>query len=106
MTANARFPVPPGVAATAHITSDSYDELYKLSVEQPEKFWDQQARSLIQWRSLWTKVVSWDFTQANVQWFVGGSSTSVKTASTATFFIEERRSRSCGRGTIRARCGG
>ena len=71
MTANARFPVPEGVASNAHITATSYDELYRHSVEHPEKFWDQQARSLIQWHSLWTKVVSWDFVQANVQWFVG-----------------------------------
>jgi len=72
MTTNARFPVPPGVASKAHINATSYEELYRLSVESPEKFWDKQARSLIQWRSLWRKVVSWDFAQANVQWFVGG----------------------------------
>ena len=72
MTANARFPVPAGVASSAHISSDTYEELYKSSVEHPEKFWDQQARSLVQWHSLWNKVVSWDFVQANVQWFVGG----------------------------------
>ena len=72
MTANARFPVPATVASRAHITSEWYNELYRLSIEHPEKFWDQQARSLIQWHSLWNKVVSWDFVDANVQWFQGG----------------------------------
>ncbi len=72
MTTTVRFPVPAEVATKAHINADSYDEVYRLSVEDPEKFWDQQARSLLQWRSLRSKVVSFDFVQANVQWFVGG----------------------------------
>ena len=72
MTTPARFPVPPTLATDAHITAADYDELYKRSVEEPEEFWDQQARSLVQWHALWNKVVTWDFESANVQWFVGG----------------------------------
>jgi acetyl-CoA synthetase len=72
MTTPARFPVPQSLATNAHITAASYDELYRQSVEHPEQFWDHQARSLVQWHSLWSKVVSWDFESANVQWFVGG----------------------------------
>lgn len=65
------FPVPSHVAAQAHITSDRYEELYRESVSDPEKFWDKQARSLVQWQSLWSQVVSWDFDSANIQWFLG-----------------------------------
>ena len=72
MTTQSRFPVPQTLAIDAHITAARYDELYRQSIEEPEKFWDQQARSLVQWHSLWSKVVSWDFESANVQWFVGG----------------------------------
>lgn len=71
MTATSRFPVPESVATTAHISHKRYEELYAESIRDPEKFWDQQARSLIQWNTLWNKVVSWDFDEANIQWFVG-----------------------------------
>lgn len=66
-----RFPVPDSVAAKAHISQKRYEELYQESISHPEKFWDRQARTLLQWNSLWSKVVSWDFDEANIQWFVG-----------------------------------
>ena len=72
MSTPTRFPVPQTLATDAHVTAATYELLYRQSVEEPEKFWDRQARSLIQWHSLWNKVVSWDFESANVQWFVGG----------------------------------
>ncbi len=65
------FPPPARLATSAHVTADSYEKLYHESVSDPEKFWDKQARQLVQWRSLWDTVVSWDFDQANIQWFVG-----------------------------------
>ena len=71
MTVRTRFPVPESVASGAHITSKRYDDLYEQSIRDPEKFWDGQARTLIQWHSLWSKVVSWDFDEANIQWFLG-----------------------------------
>jgi len=48
-----------------------YEELYSQSISNPEAFWDSQARELVQWHSLWSRVVSWDFVSANVQWFLG-----------------------------------
>lgn len=68
---NQVFAIPPHVAKKAHITSEKYDELYRESIENPEKFWDGQARKLVQWHNLWSQVVSWDFDSANIQWFLG-----------------------------------
>lgn len=65
------FAIPPHVAKQAHITSEKYEALYKESVENPEKFWEGQARKLVQWHNLWSQVVSWDFDSANIQWFLG-----------------------------------
>jgi acetyl-CoA synthetase len=54
------------------ITSlEQYHEKYKLSVEQPEKFWDEVA-SHFQWKEKWTEVLEWDFAKPDVKWFIGG----------------------------------
>jgi acetyl-CoA synthetase len=73
MSQNGSFPIPSAIADSAHITTSKYDELYKQSVDSPEKFWEQQARSLIQWQKLWDRVVSWDFEVGNIQWFSGAT---------------------------------
>ncbi|NBQ90841.1 MAG: propionate--CoA ligase [Betaproteobacteria bacterium] len=49
----------------------SYAEFYRRSIEQPESFWDEQAR-LIEWRTPYTKVL--DYSRAPfTHWYVGGT---------------------------------
>ena len=50
---------------------DEYKEVYKRSVEDPEGFWAEQA-STFQWRKKWDKVLDWNFSEPNINWFVGG----------------------------------
>ena len=50
---------------------DEYKEVYKRSVEDPEGFWAEQASSF-EWRKKWDKVLDWNFSEPNVNWFVGG----------------------------------
>ncbi|NRA50375.1 MAG: acetyl-coenzyme A synthetase, partial [Phaeodactylibacter sp.] len=50
---------------------DEYKAEYKRSVEDPEGFWAEQA-STFTWRKQWDKVLDWNFTEPNVNWFVGG----------------------------------
>lgn len=53
------------------ITSrNDYEEQYKLSVEQPEKFWEGIAREF-EWMKPWNKVMHHDFDQPDVRWFEG-----------------------------------
>jgi len=47
--------------------------MYERSVADPEGFWSEQARELLQWRSPWSKVVEWDFHQAKIRWFGGAT---------------------------------
>ena len=47
----------------------NYDELYKESIEDPEKFWDKIAREL-EWARPWKKILKWKYPFA--KWFVGG----------------------------------
>ena len=48
-----------------------YKEVYKKSVEDPEKFWSDQAKTFT-WRKKWTKVLQWNFKEPDIKWFVGG----------------------------------
>lgn len=63
----------------AHIQSEQhYDSLYRQSIEEPEAFWDRQAREQLTWIAPWQSVLRHDFSvigQADkpyVSWFEGG----------------------------------
>ncbi len=54
------------------ITSlEQYQEDYKKSVDEPEKFWASVADNF-QWRKKWDKVLEWNFKEPKVEWFKGG----------------------------------
>ena len=52
-------------------SSDDYSAAYKASVENPELFWADIA-SHLKWQKPWDKVLQWDFTKPDINWFVGG----------------------------------
>ena len=55
----------------AHISSlEEYEELYRKSIEHPEKFWAQQAAELLVWHTKWKTVLEWN--EPFAKWFVGG----------------------------------
>ncbi len=67
---NRVFPPSPEFSARAYLKSrDEYEELYRQSIEDPERFWDKAAREL-DWFKPWDKVLEWDLPWA--KWFVGG----------------------------------
>jgi acetyl-CoA synthetase len=49
---------------------DEYLEQYKISIEQPEKFWGGVAENFT-WKKKWDKVLEWNFREPNVRWFEG-----------------------------------
>ena len=49
---------------------DEYEELYRKSIKNPEKFWGQQAEELLVWHKKWDEVLKWNAPFA--KWFVGG----------------------------------
>lgn len=67
------FPVPTAASETASITPEQYRELYERSVADPEGFWSEQAAQLLLWHTRWKTVVEWDFHQARIRWFEGGT---------------------------------
>ena len=50
---------------------DEYKSAYKKSVDDPEGFWGEVGSSF-SWRKKWDKVLDWNFTEPNIQWFING----------------------------------
>ncbi len=50
---------------------EQYQAAYKRSIEAPEAFWGDVAENFY-WRKKWDKVLTWDFTTPNIEWFAGG----------------------------------
>ncbi len=65
-------PVPANIVQRAHITETQYKEMYARSLKDPEAFWGEQAQKFISWIKPWEKVLTGDFKNLNVQWFVNG----------------------------------
>jgi acetyl-CoA synthetase len=64
------FPPAAAFSAAAHIKSlAEYEALYRRSVEDPEGFWAEQAKTL-HWQKTWDRVLDWQPPFA--KWFVGG----------------------------------
>ncbi|MBF0283193.1 MAG: acetate--CoA ligase [Magnetococcales bacterium] len=66
------YPVQPAVAAHAHINAETYEAMYRRSVEDPEGFWGEQAEQRLHWFKKWDRVLDYDFHQAKIRWFEGG----------------------------------
>src|SRR5262245_32519599 len=65
------FPPPKDFSKAAHIGSlAEYKELYRESIEEPEKFWGRQAKEELFWFKPWTKVLEWN--EPFAKWFIGG----------------------------------
>ncbi len=68
------YPVTAETAAGAHVDAAAYEAMYRRSIEDPEGFWAEQARSL-DWIRPFTKVkdVSWAKQDLHIRWFHDGT---------------------------------
>jgi acetyl-CoA synthetase len=65
-------PVKPHIAQRAHVPSlQEYERLYRLSLDNPEWFWAEQARAL-SWFHPWESVLDADYEQVDFAWYSGG----------------------------------
>ncbi len=48
-----------------------YQDAYKRSVENPERFWEEQAETFT-WSQKWDRVLEWNFREPDVKWFING----------------------------------
>jgi acetyl-CoA synthetase len=69
---NDTYDVKPHLRERAHVNSmDEYQRLYRLSLDNPEWFWGEQARAL-DWFHPWHKVFDADYEEVDFSWFSGG----------------------------------
>jgi acetyl-CoA synthetase len=66
------YPVPESFAKDAHIKADTYQEMYRRSIEDADNFWSEQAEKFIDWEKPWDNVSSFDFNTGEASWFAGG----------------------------------
>lgn len=50
---------------------EEYKEQYKRSVDNPEQFWDEIAKTF-QWQKPYDRVLDWNFKDPDVKWFLNG----------------------------------
>lgn len=50
---------------------EEYYQVYRKSVQEPEKFWEEIAEEHFLWRKKWNEVLSWSFEKPKVKWFEG-----------------------------------
>jgi len=55
----------------AVISNDEFEELYKESINNPDQFWDQQARHYLSWDKEWDVVKESDLAKGDISWFKG-----------------------------------
>ena len=68
----ALYPVKDDIRNRAYIqTMEEYQRLYRLSMDNPEWFWGEQAKTLT-WFHPWTSVLDADYEEADFAWFSGG----------------------------------
>ncbi len=67
-------PVPAEWAARAYVNADSYAEMYRRSIEEPEAFWREQSDRL-DWIKPWTKLSNCSYDEATfgIEWFADGT---------------------------------
>ena len=64
---------PAKFSANAHVKSlDEYRATYDRSVSDPEGFWAEQAEQRITWIEKWHTVRKYDYTKAEIAWYLGG----------------------------------
>lgn len=69
-----RYPVPADLAATAQINAERYEALYTESIEDPEGFFDRQAKTQLTWMNdQWDRVSEVNMARGEVKWFAGGT---------------------------------
>ncbi|WP_290636882.1 acetate--CoA ligase [Aquisalimonas sp.] len=65
------YPVSADVAKNAHIDADTYEAMYKRSLDDPDGFWGEQAERLT-WFKRWDSVNNSDLVKGDIRWFDGG----------------------------------
>jgi len=71
MTKETTYKPSEEIINDAVISNNEFEELYKESINNPDQFWDKQARNYLSWDKEWDVVKESDLTKGDVSWFKG-----------------------------------
>jgi acetyl-CoA synthetase len=63
------YPAADKVSRTAMPDEANYRRLYRQSIDDPQRFWAEQARTRLDWSAPWTQVREVDAASGQVRWF-------------------------------------
>ncbi|WP_049630694.1 acetate--CoA ligase [Cellvibrio sp. pealriver] len=66
------YPVPESFKSKAAINLARYKEMYDQSINAPDTFWAEQAKTFLTWQQPWSQVTKSDLKKGEVAWFVDG----------------------------------
>ncbi len=66
-----RIPPPVEALPNSHCSAEEYELLYRRSIEDPDRFWADQARRL-EWVREPTRIADWSFDPVDIKWFEDG----------------------------------
>lgn len=72
MSDHSVYPVPAEWREKAWINRETYEAMYRRSLEDRDGFWAEQAREFLSWEREWDQVCEADFRQGKAEWFRGG----------------------------------
>lgn len=64
--------VPDFWRDSAYINKESYQAMYRRSIDDSDAFWAEQANTFLDWDSTWNKVSEYDMRKGEAAWFSGG----------------------------------
>jgi acetyl-CoA synthetase len=64
------FPPPPAAVSRALVDAETYEKMYRRSIDDPEGFWADMATAELTWSKPWDRVLDWKPPFA--RWFEGG----------------------------------
>ncbi|MCE3253485.1 MAG: acs [Cellvibrio sp.] len=66
------YPVPESFKSKAAINLARYKEMYDQSINAPDIFWAEQAKTFLTWEKPWSQVAKSDLRKGEVSWFIDG----------------------------------
>ena len=66
------YPVPESFKSKAAINLARYKEMYDQSINAPDIFWAEQAKTFLTWQKPWSQVAKSDLRKGEVSWFIDG----------------------------------
>jgi len=74
MTTEKIYDIPANISENTYISPEKYEEMYKQSIDDPDKFWTEMANEFITWTKPFDKVMDCYYRADDVQikWFEGG----------------------------------